>query len=128
MTDRIEPPARPEADVRTKEPDKEKAARIRDLQQSISHAALGHAAAIYEARCKAVLALDPTPEGKVSRVLRTTRPKCPNCLGFGLKYELDELKFTITIRECYCVKYEVHHFKPSEPTEHVGAKAPARKS
>lgn len=127
MTERLDAPERPTPEVLTREPEKEKAARIRDLQQSIANAAVGHAAAIYEARCRAVLAADPTPEGKVSRVLRTTRNRCPNCNGFGLKYELDEPKFTITIKECYCVKYEVHHFKPSEPTEHVGAKAPARK-
>lgn len=117
MTERLDAPDRPV--IITPEPEKQKAARIRDLQQSIANAALGHAYAIYDARAKAAIAAAPPPEGMGAVAVRTIRHGCPNCLGFGLKYELDEQKFTITIRECYCVKYEVHYGKPSEPLEYT---------
>jgi hypothetical protein len=57
----------------------------------------------------------PKKGGHAVRVLRCVRPRCRECGGLGLLYSLNEHRFTITIRECECVKYEIHYI-PLVPT------------
>lgn len=116
-----------------------KTARIRSLEQSIQHAALGHAAALYETKIQLILEqMPPAPDGFGYRVIRIVKPDCADCGGAGIRYHLEQeqtaaplqvefvnggLAFTqprsapfIALRECGCVRYEAHTIKrPPEP-------------
>lgn len=115
--------------------------RVRSLEEAIGYAAVGHGAALYEARVNDILQHFPPREGYGIRAFRTVTPKCPSCGGLGVKYALEKQhaehakveyhsffnepppppRFLnppmITIKECQCVTYEVRYLKQAEPAE-----------
>lgn len=129
-------------EVTTEASQEHRADRIRDLAVSIQHAAIGHAAALYEIRRDEILKLFPPKEGFGVRVQRRVERKCPLCRGSGIKYEVitksqrsaitvhyadpwgpppEPPPLTtepmITIKECRCVQYEAVYVKAPEATE-----------
>lgn len=93
----------------------ERLAAVRELEQSVAHAALAHVAALYEARAAILHAAHPERPGCVRHIVRIVRQGCGcHCSGLGICYTLDDIRITLTIRECECVRYEIH-YRPISP-------------
>ncbi len=104
-------------DIGTKETKDEALARLKDFEQSIANAAIGHAATLYEAQAAKLDLETPDREGYTKRFIRLVRAHCPHgCSATGIHYELNlERPVRITITECECVRYEVKYERLKDP-------------
>jgi hypothetical protein len=86
----------------------DEAAFLKRVRDNIAFAAVGHADAIAHARVRDILAVAEERPGYGVSVERQTTHH-PQCGGLGVLYEMNEARYTITIRECSCVKYVLRY-------------------
>ncbi len=114
--------------------------RVRDMMDAIRIAALGHAAALYETNRDRILEAAKLADGTPYRCLRIVKPDCSGCKGSGVRFAIEDhprkgaeqvvtvgprgvrvtpsaVEAVGIIRECECVRYELHTLPAPAPEE-----------